>query len=206
MVKTVFFDFGGVIAFDPGMEIVHKMAVFAGIADEKEFFRQLMVGRHDFDRGTLKGLDYYRQTLAACGAGALDEEGLKVLVDMDINSWTNLDPESMALVRDLRQAGLRTGIFSNQPHEFRDRIWPNLPVAQFFNIGIYSCDLELAKPDPAIYRIAIEAAGCAPGEIVFFDDRRDNIDRAKELGIRGCLWQGAAEARKTLVQFSVLKE
>jgi FMN phosphatase YigB (HAD superfamily) len=42
----------------------------------------------------------------------------------------------------------------------------------------------------------MKKAGCLYEEIVFFDDKVDNVDKARELGIQAFLWEGAGPARK----------
>ena len=43
---------------------------------------------------------------------------------------------------------------------------------------------EMAKPDPAFYKLFCERYSLKPEEIVFFDDREENINAAKKLGMR----------------------
>jgi putative hydrolase of the HAD superfamily len=52
-----------------------------------------------------------------------------------------------------------------------------------FERRFFSCYLRAVKPDPAAYHQVIEALGAVPEEIVFFDDREDNVMAAAALGI-----------------------
>ncbi len=59
---------------------------------------------------------------------------------------------------------------------------PSEPVFDHFADILVSGEEKLAKPDPAIYRLAEERFGFAPGELVFADDREENIAAARACG------------------------
>jgi 2-haloacid dehalogenase len=50
---------------------------------------------------------------------------------------------------------------------------------------VVSGDEKLVKPDPAIYRLALERFGLAPGEGLFIDDSLPNVRGAEENGFVG---------------------
>ncbi|MYR95407.1 HAD-IA family hydrolase [Streptomyces sp. SID4937] len=57
---------------------------------------------------------------------------------------------------------------------------------------------RVAKPDPAIYRIAAERAGVPAERCLFVDDRQENIDAAVALGMTGALYREPADLRRAL--------
>ncbi|MEW1632022.1 HAD-IA family hydrolase [Streptomyces sp. NPDC089173] len=57
---------------------------------------------------------------------------------------------------------------------------------------------QVAKPDPAIYRIAAERAGVLARRCLFVDDRQENIDAATALGMTGVLYREPADLRRAL--------
>jgi putative hydrolase of the HAD superfamily len=90
----------------------------------------------------------------------------------------------------LQRAGIPTGILSN----IGDAMSAGL-VARFnwlanFNHCTWSHSLNLAKPEPAIYRHAAEGL-CAPfTNILFIDDRLDNIQAALATGMQAIQYLG----------------
>ncbi|GEP37758.1 hypothetical protein NPS01_14210 [Nocardioides psychrotolerans] len=54
-----------------------------------------------------------------------------------------------------------------------------------FDVSIYSCKIGLAKPDPAYFERAVAMIGSAPEEVLFVDDRADNVDGARSAGLEG---------------------
>ena len=57
----------------------------------------------------------------------------------------------------------------------------------------YSHEVGLQKPDPRIYRLTCERLALQPSEVVFVDDRQENVDAAQAFGMIGLL-AGADDA------------
>jgi putative hydrolase of the HAD superfamily len=94
------------------------------------------------------------------------------------------------------------------PHDFLAWGRANIPVFTEADTAVVSCEVNIIKPEPAIYETLKNKIGCDYGEIVFFDDLPDNIEKARELGIQGFIWDGPEAARAALKKidpgFSVL--
>ncbi len=82
---------------------------------------------------------------------------------------THVEPETIAGLAQLRTMNRRLGLVSNCG---RDEIaaWPDSPLAPCFDTAVFSCDVGLAKPDPAIYRLAATRLGVEPAECLFVGD------------------------------------
>ena len=63
---------------------------------------------------------------------------------------------------------------------------------------VISGEVGLRKPEPAIYRLALERLGVAAPEAVFVDDAEPNVLGARMLGMRGVLHTDAASTRAAL--------
>ncbi|MGC4878193.1 HAD family hydrolase [Micromonospora sp. DT43] len=72
----------------------------------------------------------------------------------------------------LRGDGHPLALVSNATSETAEA-WPDSQLARRFDAAVFSCEVGLAKPDPAIYRIAAERLGVAPAECVFVGDGAD---------------------------------
>lgn len=72
----------------------------------------------------------------------------------------------------LRGDGHPLALVSNATSETAEA-WPDSPLARRFDVAVFSCEVGLAKPDPAIYRTAVERLGVAPAECVFVGDGAD---------------------------------
>ncbi|SCG72643.1 HAD family hydrolase [Micromonospora humi] len=72
----------------------------------------------------------------------------------------------------LRADGHPLALISNATSETAEA-WPGGPLARRFDVAVFSCEAGLAKPDPAIYRLAAERLGVAPGDCVYVGDGAD---------------------------------
>lgn len=64
-----------------------------------------------------------------------------------------------------------------------------------------SGELGIAKPDPAIWRALLDGLGAPPGEVLFLDDRAENVAAARQAGIRAFVGTGAEDARRYIAEF-----
>lgn len=93
-------------------------------------------------------------------------------------------PGSLDLVEALHEAGIPLYAITNFGAEFWAGFRPTAPVFDRFRDVVVSGVEKLAKPDPAIYALAAQRFGHAPGDMLFIDDNAANIASA-----RACGWQ-----------------
>ena len=76
----------------------------------------------------------------------------------------------------------KLGVIANQPPGTPERL-ERYGLARYFDVCVSSGDVGISKPDAAIFHLALERAGCVPGESMMIGDRLDNdIRPAKALG------------------------
>ncbi|MBX3594534.1 HAD family phosphatase [Sphingomonas sp.] len=105
------------------------------------------------------------------------------------------------LVAELDAARVPLFAITNFSHEFWPPFraqWPDL-FDRFGDI-VVSGDEKLVKPDPAIYRLALDRFGLDAGEAVFIDDNPANVSAAAALGLRSILFEDAATTRRALAE------
>ena len=89
--------------------------------------------------------------------------------------------------RRLRADGIRTALVTNNIREFGDGWRSLVPVDELFEVVIDSSHAGVRKPDPRIFRLALDALGVTPEQSLFLDDFPGNVAAANALGIRGVL-------------------
>ncbi len=107
-------------------------------------------------------------------------------------------PGSLELVERLDDAGVPLFAITNFGHEFWEAFRPTQPVFDRFRDIIVSGTEKLMKPDPAIYRLAIERFGIDPEGALFIDDVAHNIAGAESVGIEGHRFVDAAALEREL--------
>jgi putative hydrolase of the HAD superfamily len=207
MIKAVVFDYGKVISLDPADEAQEEMARLAGVP--VEIFEKMRIAyRDDYDRGSIRGRAYYRQVMRESGVTVTDTRDFDALADrltlLDARSWARINGETEALIRGIREAGYKVGILSNMSHDFLEYERDVLRAFDFCDACIFSCRYNLIKPEREIYQLLIDALGCAPEEIVFFDDLPVNVEGARNTGINAYQWKDAKTAHDTLKGLGIL--
>lgn len=96
-------------------------------------------------------------------------------------------PGAVELLEGLRGAGLSLALVTNVSPDVV-AVWPGSPLASRLDHLAFSCEVGAVKPDPEIYRSALEALGAAPSEVLFVGDGSDHeLQGACRVGIEGLL-------------------
>lgn len=93
-------------------------------------------------------------------------------------------PETLEVLRALRQAGLRAGVLSDCTHEL-PLCWPDLPFREFLHAVVFSVETGIRKPDPAMYAEICRRLGVAAADCVYVGDGGSNeLTGARSAGMR----------------------
>src|SRR5205814_9734424 len=94
-------------------------------------------------------------------------------------------PEMIELVRKAKaRRGLKVIAVSNEGRELNDYRIRTFGLAAVIDFFVTSCLVGLRKPDPAIFRLAIDLAQVEPAETLYIDDRPALVEVAAKLGLR----------------------
>lgn len=208
---TVVFDFGGVLS--AGHDPVPDVHELLG-GDAETLGEALWKERAAYDAGTLSTAEYWGAVAAAVGVEELSEDEVTEVQAADDRYFLRLDPASRELIHDLARNQVRLALLSNASESFGEAV-RRTDWFEAFTLAVISGEERVVKPDREIYDVlmdvlAHETGGVSiPSAIIFFDDRQDNVDAARALGIDAHLWprngetaegaeHGAAMARRVL--------
>ena len=142
--------------------------------DEDILHREYWAHRHAYDRGDLTGDVYWSK--AATGAGiTLTPSQITELIAADTDLWSQLNAPMLEWAQRLQRAGIRTGVLSNIGDAMSAGLLAKHEWLNAFDHHTWSHALNLAKPEPAIYLHAAEGLRTPPANILFIDDRTENI-------------------------------
>ena len=96
------------------------------------------------------------------------------------------------------------GALNNEARETNDFRFAKFGLRSYFKVAFSSCYVGLRKPDPAIYRRALDILGTPPNRTLFIDDRQENVDGAVGAGMRAIRFTGAEALRGELAKLGVL--
>jgi putative hydrolase of the HAD superfamily len=180
--RAVIFDYGMVLTGKPNPAAHEAMVQITGLPVH-QFEKLYWADRHAYDLGDLNGVQFW-QKFARDGGLSLTEAQLRELNRQDARMWTTTDPAMLAWQRKLKSAGIRTAILSNMGDSVLENIEREFQWIHDFDVLVWSYQLRMAKPDPAIYRYALEQLGARPEEALFLDDKRVNVEAALALGMQ----------------------
>ena len=116
----------------------------------------------------------------------------------------DVDAEVAQVIRDLRAAGLRVYAISNWSAETFSVAHAMVPELSLFDDRVISGEERMVKPDPEIFLLACRRFGVEPAEVLFVDDRPENVEAARAVGMTGIQFTGADALRRTLEDLSDL--
>ncbi|MGN9839947.1 HAD family hydrolase [Nonomuraea sp. H19] len=189
----IVFDYGGVLSLPQPESDAEEMAR-ALSAESEAFKRGYWEHRLEFDRGSLSPHAYWSAVL---GRSVTHSEVAR-LVAMDIASWAHPNEGTVALLGHLIEMGRDVALLSNAPVCVGDGL-DELPWVAAIGRRFYSGRMGLVKPDREIYDEMARALDAVPSEIVFIDDRQDNVEGAERAGMTGVHFTDAAALRETLL-------
>ncbi len=150
-------------------------------AEEADRIKEEMM--HDGDVGAVPDDELYRRLGKTVGMPG----------DVIRREWEDLvipDQKTVALIRELKSR-YRVVLLSNAMSEYLRYALKKCGIADLFDDVIVSAEVKLVKPDPAIFKLALERAGADAKNALMIDDVQKNLDGARAVGIDGYLFRGA---------------
>jgi putative hydrolase of the HAD superfamily len=177
-VRAVFVDFGGVIMRTEDKGPRTRLAESLGMTFrdlEKIFFESDSSRRAS--SGEIPEEAHWQAVVQALGVSRTDTD--KIIAEFF--SGDRADTALLDFLRSLRPE-LKVGLISNAWSGLRAFI-TGQKFEDVFDEMIISAEVGLMKPDPRIYRLALEKLGAQPQESVFLDDVLVNVEAARSVGM-----------------------
>ena len=193
---TVVFDYGGVLS--AGHDPVPNVHELLG-GDAEVLGRALWHERAAYDRGALSAPEYWGAVAASVGVEELTDEEVTELQRADDRYFLRMDPRSRELIHDLARNGVRMVLLSNASEAFGEAV-RRADWFEAFSFAVISGEERAVKPEPEIYEVLLEVLShetggvSIPSAVLFFDDRHDNVEAARALGIDAHHWPRNGEA------------
>jgi HAD superfamily hydrolase (TIGR01493 family) len=160
------------------------LAALAGV-DEDRWRGEWLRLSVDRDAGGLSMAGAFERTLAAGGRDP-DPALVTRLVARDaelIVSHTTVFADTVPFLAKARAVGLRIALVSNCAENTRPMLAAK-GLLDLADAAILSCEVGLAKPDPEIYLLAVQALGVPPADAVMLDDQPRFCAGATAAGLR----------------------
>ena len=203
MIKTIFFDIGGVLID------IHPERTYQYLSDSADVEVSMVKesfpwDAHDqYERGIMNNEDWfitYKESLPQpCCLKRSDFW----------NAWKLLLGEEKNTVNILEALNKQYSIWllsNTNPKHIQDEIEKRYLFPSLVNGAVYSFDVGVRKPEKEIYEIAMQRANANPQECLFIDDLLENIQAAKQIGIKGIHFISSEQLKQELVHLGIINE
>lgn len=194
MIKNIIFDVGKVlVSYEPDAYMISL-----GLDEDKReringaMFQNELWDKSDQGLGTPE--DFLREFTS--NAPELAEEIRRI--HTTVGNTVEMMPYACDWIRELKERGYRLYILSNYSENMINQTREKLLFLPLMDGVVFSYTIKELKPSPGIYQHLCDTYGLIPGECVFLDDREENVEGAKRMGIQGILFQSYEQGKKDL--------
>ena len=199
---NIIFDLGGVVfpwdfarIIDDVLNNVEKRNLII----EKLFHHKDWV---EFDRGTISLEDVIER---GAKRTKINSDEIELALNNIPNSLS-VDNKTIEIIQKLKNTGKhKLFVLSNMPTEFTNFILEKFSFWNLFDGVVFSSRIKMVKPDLEIYNYLISKYSINPNDMIFIDDRKENLIPAASLGIKTIEFTSASMCAEKLKDYGVLE-
>ncbi len=194
VIKAVIFDLGGVIMSGGYLPFLHHYCLKCLTPQGKKKIDEL---EHEVNLGNITETKFYKEISKVFGVHLTPKQmHNKIVEKMQVNK------QLVQFIPHIKKA--KVALFSNSiGHMAVDVLHKRgVPVRKTFDKLFISSAIHYAKPDAKAYHYVIRKLKIKPSEAIMVDDRKENIDGAKQIGMQGIIFKTAAQFKRELKKYN----
>lgn len=177
-IRIVVFDFGGVVAQANTAQMSDFLMNSFGI-NKEDLSNALRDMQNFISNGGTE--EQYWEQYALSKRVILPNNWLDQWDDIIKKSITEI-PETIAIVKALQRGGYQTGMLSDVT-QYQAEVIRKMGYYALFNPVLLSYEIGVKKPNPEAFKILLKTLQVPASNVFFIDDRQENVESAKSLGI-----------------------
>ena len=196
MIKNIIFDVGKVLVeYDPDgmMKKLGFDEETLQTVNQAVFQNELW---NESDRGVLSPEELLEAFIANNPAY---EKEIRQVIDA-VGDTISLMPYAVEWVKGLKEKGYHLYILSNYAEYTYEKTSHKMEFLPYMDGVVFSYRCKLIKPEKEIYEYICKTYELKPEESVFLDDRKDNVEAARNMGMHGIVFENYAQGSETLEQ------
>lgn len=198
-ITTLFLDVGGVLLTNGWDRAARKQAAETFHLDYDDLEERHHLTYDTYEEGKLS-LDEYLQRVVFCTERPFSRDDFKSFMLARSQPYEDM----IGLVRSLKaQHHLKTIAVSNEGREVNAYRIEHFGLAEVIDTFVSSCFVHYRKPDPDIYRIALDVSQSQPEQVAYIDDRPLFVEVASSLGLHGILHHDYSTTRARLAKLGL---
>ncbi|MHC4086701.1 MAG: HAD family hydrolase [Planctomycetota bacterium] len=196
-IKSVIFDWGGVLIEDPAPGLMRYCAKILHVARE-DYIKVHSKFADDFHKGLICEDTFWEKI---CSELNVPKPNVRSLWTDAFKAAYVPRADMFSMAASLQENGYRTAVLSNT----------EVPAMQYFHqqrydmfdVLVFSCAEGVQKPDRKIYELTLEKLGSEAEQSVFIDDNPEYINGAKEAGLNTILFENINPLKNTLAELGI---
>jgi putative hydrolase of the HAD superfamily len=198
---VVLFDVGGVLLTN-GWDHVERASVIEQFQLDKATFEARHPAPYDaLERDAITMTDYLDATVFYEPRPFTEAEFVAAMKAQSIP----LADSALSVIEEIAEAGkFLVGVLNNESRLLHEYRMEKYGIGKHLDLQLSSPYLALRKPEPAIYRRALDILGRPGRRVIFIDDRKGNCDAAAAEGIHALQFTGELKLRHDLQQLGIL--
>lgn len=198
--SVIVFDLGKVLVdFDYSIASKRIVPLCSSPCDPAEFFSNHAALLTDYELGQLTTPAFFNQIKTASGFSGTEEEFRAFFADI----FTPIQP-MIQLHAELRKTDFPLYIFSNTNELAVEHIRGRYPFFSDFDAYVLSYEHRAMKPSAKLYQVVERASGRRGGDILYIDDRPENIAAGTARGWQTILHESPEQTRAAIQKLGVL--
>lgn len=200
-IRTILWDVGGVLLTN-GWDHCERADLFREFQIDRDEFEVRHEAVNDaWEKGEITVDEYLDHTLFYEPRDFTRDQFIARMKDM--SQW--LPHTAIEIVRSLAgRDDIKLAMLSNESRELMDHRIQSFGLGQNFSAYLVSAYVGIRKPDPRIFKLALDVMQSTPEETMFVDDRRENAQAASALGIHGMQYEGPQKLQQELKRLGVM--
>lgn len=180
-IRALFCDVGGVLLTNGWDTGSRQLAADAFGVDPDVMQKRHSAFFDAYELGHISLQDYLRQVVFHEPRSFTPEEFADFMY-----SRSEPHADMIDVIRGLRaRHGLRVIAVSNEGRELMEYRSRTFGLADFIDATVCSAFVGMRKPNPSIYRLAIDLAQIPPDQILYIEDRSLQVEAGEAMGLRG---------------------
>ena len=198
--QAIVFDFGGVLTGEPNREAVITFICQSFHFSAEEFEKVNQEKRQAVKQG---------KTDEEFWIAYAKNKGIKLPANWSasfksvMKDAIGVNPEMYALVDQLKEQQIPVALLSNIDERL-SKLIRDFGLYEPFNPCLLSCEIGIEKPDLKAYELLLIELNLPAKEVIFIDDRPENIEAAKAVGLDAILFQSEQQLREELSKREVI--
>jgi epoxide hydrolase-like predicted phosphatase len=193
-IRAILFDLGGVLLRTTDFEPRERLA--ARLQMNRFELEKFIFGGESGDqaqRGEISVQQHWENVRQQIN---YSPEEFNALVN-DFFAYDEIDESLIDYIRELRKT-YKTALLSNAWGDMRKIITEEWHIEDAFDVMIISAEVHITKPDPRIFRLALDRLGVKADQAILVDDMKRNVEGAQLVGWQAIQFQTPHQLRHDL--------